>query len=468
LKSGEPQKKESAGDMFSSLELKQTVVGHESQYLNRKTLEILQEPEEKIVTLFKECNFIGKFELFNTTFDMGAEFLEIISSLPSKIIGKAQNALPPDDFLQLYDSLAYIQQLSLTASGICPNPVVNQSLHLLTSCTISGEGTKSSPIAMTGDAGTIIRTYIYSYTSLLKEVLPNTIYSNTLQAFVPKKLKEGQTLKVTPQFFLTRSSLSSLYRIIGIKGMIGLDCAAASLAVDMMDKLSETLSPFLAKADNMKEGKPIFEYNPKMSQEAAIMKQIIHICLVLQFRKLLRMAIPNNQDILDYPYMKRDIAPHHDLVLFGRLANSKIQDTLLNPGWTPVWRSLWGSEAFGDIEYNAEIDAFNDNAHLLPLISDAVYGTLYRRNAKFPLQTAEEELVKWAFYGIDDGIRKYRDNKKISYPDQLICLVLDHLVKCSYYADYSMLEQFVSYQLIRSIYTSTLRKAKSSDSSEKK
>jgi len=422
----ETSKKEYTADQFSTLDLKQTIVGQESQFLNRKTLEVIEESEEKIATLFKECQFIGKIQLFDSTIDVMKSFVEIISSLPSKIIEGLPNVLPPDDFLQLYDSLSYIQQLSLYASACCPNEIANQSFEKLISCTITGDGSKSHPIISCEETGFITKTYINFYTSLLKEVLPNTIYSKTLQTFTAKK--GGPPLKVNPQFFFGRSSLTSLYKIIGIKGMIGLDCAAASLVVEMMDKLNDMLSPYLAKAVNLPQGKSVFESNSKQPQEVIVMKHIFSICVILQFRKLLRLAIPKSQEVIEYPYMKNDIAPHYDLILCGRLANSKIQETIVNPGWFQIWKCLWGSEAFAELGYSPEFDAFDNNSHLLPLFTDAIYGTLLRRKAKISIRENEQELVKWAYVGIDEGVKKFTDGheiiKCIIVPDKLVNIVV--------------------------------------------
>jgi hypothetical protein len=150
------------------------------------------------------------------------------------------------------------------------------------------------------------------------------------------------------------------------------------------------------------------------------------------------------------------VLPEHDLDLLKAhpdagcaklMDDAKIVDVLGSLIACPYWESF---------EYDAGHDAIHDNSHLWGRFFDAIIGVAVSEK-KLGADLFYRQLFAKFIQGIMKGkdVVTFKDKKK-SYPGLPLMIVVDHVVSESVYADYSQLEQLITYQLIRSLYTAKL------------
>jgi len=448
----EKTEKRQKDDKKEAPTLSHLIAGTEALIQNRAATLAIGTAEDYFATLFEGLRFIGSVEAFDAHLNLLPDLLTIVKELPAKLLSAP---IPPADLLQNLDSVIYIMQLSYAAAGRCPNDAVNGAIATLTQCSIAGSGDRGDDVVVSGEPGPLVKMYLSEYESLLKEVLPNTSYSTSSEVFIPR---EGAQLKVNPAAYLGRSALIDLKKVIGITGMIALDIMSADVAKELCNKLNESLMPILMKAPTIPTDKSSFTGAAKGITEVTVMTDILHVCAVLQFRKLIRMAVG---ECIDYPYMTINLPPQRDSIMTSRLDKSQFIESFKNPSTPRVWYDLWSSEIGTQVKYYPDHDSFNNNIHLFALLTDAAIGTIQRKSHNFTEEKLEQyynEYTNFLVVGIMRGTEKFKDNKKLEYKTPIMYIALDHFIRASAYADYKMLEKKFPYHFIRSYYSRFLKR----------
>jgi hypothetical protein len=180
---------------------------------------------------------------------------------------------------------------------------------------------------------------------------------------------------------------------------------------------------------------------------------------VLQFRKLLRIAadIDGSADS-QFAFLAPHVPVDKDLPLIGKIKSSQMVEVFARPSFKFLFEALFQQPYWLNVFYRKRDDAFLDNAHLIVLAIDALTGAMVSNRSinNDGIRNLYRDLLRAADSGCKTGKALVKGKRKKEYPYWLMMLSLDHFVKSSQYADYSLLEPIVPYHCIRSVYTSML------------
>lgn len=457
--------------------LEDMMVGQESNIENRHFLTPISVRINLIVKTLNLVHEIGTIEVFGNK-----------NKFHEKIVASLNNFIPtifenmefqaPQLMLKFVENSKVVMQLAMGSCYVNPTRLIKDNIEQLIQANIR----ISDKLVFADSAtkpGNITKIYFNFFSTYLKEHITTTVYSPIHKSFIPlnqtstflrtplspaflnsivtPSMNPNKKKDVMPQSKATIISISflvQLYKLIGIKGMALIDIEAASIIGDIFNSLNDKCA-ILIPADD----RSIPQLDPSQVEE--IMEQLCHAGSLLMFRRLLRDAIDVDSSDLskideEYHFMARDLNPVDDLILQTKINSASFISTFNQVKFPLFFAGLLAAGSYWEhSHYIVEFDAFSDNSHLLSLVTDAISAASINKDKNAPVEMRLKKLLLMAFAGIQIASE---ERKKGSVNNSLeMFILLDQFVKNSYYANYSMLEQIVPYQFIRSIYTLLLR-----------
>jgi hypothetical protein len=286
--------------------------------------------------------------------------------------------------------------------------------------------------------GAIAQNFKQKYLQCGKELLQQCFYSNSQDMFVTCDPAALSPASVSD--YLTLPAMHALKSIIGVMGCLSIYQALAALVGTLAKPLVEALGKALkGKASD-------FESAALFASAGDIIKQVNHISAVLRLREMIR---PFSEEL--------QVQPEFDLDVVHGLKEAGVAKLMEDVKFPDLFGSLIACSYWETFEYDASHDAIHDNSHLWGRLLDAFVGTAVSEKKQF----APDLFYRQLFGKFILAINKGKDtvvakDKKKAYPGLALLIIVDHVVSESRYADYSQLEQLVTYQLIRSLYTAKL------------
>ncbi|OHT13329.1 hypothetical protein TRFO_16532 [Tritrichomonas foetus] len=406
----------------------------------------------KITMITKTMSLIHEIGVINV-FGQKINIHEIIVNSMKDQIGKLFSTCKfcqPEIMRSQVENAQVVVKMLLNSALVNPQPIISEGTRSLTKADIN----ITDKLVYPGDSkpGHIIQIYQSFFHKYFLEQITQTTYSTVQRTFIPiqpnEKTKKDKAPVVTPPPPISRNGLRSLYNLIGIDGMLYIDVDASEIVNDLLKKLADACQPIVPLDE--KQGSSI---EPQKAEE--IIGLFCHIGAILKFRQLMREAIDYSEIEGRYKFMAKDINPADDIVLQSRIGKNPIVPIYNNANFPLVFASLLSAPYWEKAHYMVQQDCFNDNSHLITLVTDALTGISLNINRTFQYQPRLKKIL----VQVNHGIRNTpQTDKKKSGTDTLeMFLLIDHFVKNSYFINYSLLEPVVSYQYIRSIYTLLLR-----------
>lgn len=296
-------------------------------------------------------------------------------------------------------------------------------MHLL----IQGEDNK---------LGKIAAKYKKMYISLIMDILPSAFYSTALEQFIPLTAKPSLS---TINHYMSIPALRALHKTVGTEFILRLTKSMLTIIKSLMKELCQLISKVLKGPQSAYEtGVCNFE------QAYDIIK---HLCHISQIIKLRQMMFEMTDTLI--------LSPNEDKALRECAQQSGLSEKFKNNTLKiiAILGSLMSSLYWDGMDYNVVHDAITDNSHIIAYVIDAILGDCIESGYILSAVPFYQELVKRMILGIHKGIETYPPSRKNNYPGLNLMIVVDQLVKNSVYADYSILENIISYQFIRSIYS---------------
>lgn len=438
-------KKETKKSAKRQASLEEIAPGQEANRSLRSTLTALTESKHKIVRAMQLLREIGKVNVLGKEYNPLGYVVDRMQDLMATIFNILQPT-PPVKLEKVVNNAKSVLSMMITAASLNPQEMVTESVRRLK----VAEVTVTDRAATIGkEIGIIPAMYRDFYKKFLREDIKNTFYSNTHQAFVPVGNSTARTHE-----WASRTAFRQLHGLIGAKGIALLDIVASEVVSEIFGRLAELIDRLVPTGDHL----PPYISNPTLVGNAdEIVAVLCHAGAVAKFRALLKDACTSSVAEDDFKYPCGSVLPHQDTVLASRMDSSKAVTLVMNPNFALVFGTIFAQPFWESVKYQAHDDAFTNNCHLICHAIDALVGIIMRKTQSFDVVAKYRELLVAASQGIRIGREFSADSKKLKYPYQIMFIVLDHFVKGSVYADYSILEPIVSYHLVRSIYTVVLK-----------
>jgi len=428
-------------------------IGDESLLKNRRLFTPSYEKLECLVECMTNARQMGAIQVFGEKYVIIDEFMTKLSRLLLAFFesGEVTN---PFEIVSQMGSASIILQSAMSAAQVNPSEFIAKSKAELQSVKIDID---NSTIKINGPLGHFCNTFKDQYSDFFKGSLMETFYSMTAQAF----LSNGNSKSSQSHFFASRSALRTLHSIIQTPGMVAIDFAGANTILMLLNQLEPIMSKYLYQ-----NGTPEFLNNPFVITESPqIIKILCQIGAIQKFRNLLKQSIGVSiQNDSNFGFMNPKVNPHEDLLMNSIIGDHPIIGAFQNELFNSFIGALFASPYWLNLNYNAQHDGFLDNSHLIVGFFDIISGSVMSKNLQFDRQKKYSDIFTQCYKSIISGEELNRArNKRAKWPKMGMILLLDHMIKNSRYADYSLLEPVISYQIIRSIYTQFLREIKTDE-----
>lgn len=445
--------------VLSTKDLANIPVGEESQLENRAVIQSLYTPIRSIILSLDLIQEYGTIQIFDKKINLVESLVQKFSGFVKSIFEKEPIA-PPADFLNKITAAEYIIHIAMSSLSVNPRTIIKKGFDDIRTASVR-KGDYGYHVE--GELGYLPTIFQEFYKNFFTKTIKNTYYSNTTQAFMPSSSNSTEK----PSNYASRAALRNLHELLKTPGIAVIDILAVDTINTLMTKLSDLLTPYKTDKDAVK--KSYIDDPSTIVESSDILGYLCHIGAILKFRKLLRQSIKFDKDAEpDYQFLAQFNSPQEDECLNLKIKNHALLPLFTNESFAYIFGGLMGSDFWDGIEYDILNDGFHNNSHLLVLTFDALVGATIANKSDYSYQNKFCNIISQTASGISNGQDHYvQSKKKNPYPATYMYLLLDHIIRSSYYADYSMLEQYVSYQYIRSLYTSTLRKFNKKEEKEK-
>jgi hypothetical protein len=291
--------------------------------------------------------------------------------------------------------------------------------------------------ASTAEASSLAVNYLDHYVQLAKEVLPQTFFSNTHEMFVALTVKPNAPS--TAASYLSLPPLHALRELIGRSGCLNIYRALAEVATNIARDLAASFLKILSGPATVFDSGILFVQDP-----GVLIRQLGHVCAVLRLREMIRPFAGQPKPV-----------PHADTDLCNALLTGPMRELADNPATVNLFASLLANTYWESLDYDVGHDAVKDNSHLWARFFDLFVGVAANLKTRITPDLFYRQLFLRSLACIHKG-RDHYAKKKQQYPGLDLIILVDHMVSESHYANYSQLEQYVSYHFVRSLYTARL------------
>jgi len=393
---------------------------------------------EGITVLFE----FGAITLFDQSFDLINQVIEKMINIIPYIL-QEEPVEPPNVLLKKLRELKKFTQYAITPTGHNPHSIIQQNLSEIRAVTLQSD---HGVLTVTGTPGTLPSKYCAFYKQYCFEKLAQCYYSNTIRTFISIEKDTGHS----PSYYISHNAFSALIDLLGFGGIVALD----SKLVDVIDELFTRFAVVVTTLWPDRSQSPPWD-NPSLTfnSSSEFIIALSHIGAVIKTRQILREAITSKGAIdPSYKFLTTTSTPEHDLVLMAKLRVNKALCLFESPSFPALFAHLFASNYWSNVSYDMNHNSFKDDCHLMGHSIDAMIAAIKVNNSQFNHIDHFKSMIMNAAIGIQNGIVS-----KKSFPRLMMFIVLDHFVKSSFYADYSMLEIYIPYQVIRSVYTSAFQ-----------
>jgi hypothetical protein len=432
-------------------EIRDFLVGDESDIGNRfmfKTASLLM---TQLIKAMRGLHEIGEISIFGESINPLGLVLAQLKTLAAELV-RFGSAQPPVRVLRQIENARFVASAAMMAGFVGGQRAIQESLRMLKQATVNVTATS---VTHSEKKGQLVQVYETFYLDFLQTKIAQSYYSTTCQTFLPPGGQADAQAELVA--YASRAALRDLYELIGKEGIALLDLRAADVVTELMDGLAKKIHHLISGSE-----RPTYVTAPEkqaIAEADLYIKTLCHAGAVLQFRKLLRIAadIDASTDP-QFAFLAPDVPVDKDLPLIGKLKSTHMIEVFGRLGFKFLFEALFLQSYWLNVSYRKRDDAFLDNAHLIVLPIDALIGTMIsiKPIPEEQIKTMYCELLRAADSGCKTGKALVKGKKKKEYPYWLMMLLLDHFVKRSQYADYSLLEPIVPYHYIRSVYTSML------------
>lgn len=349
---------------------------------------------------------------------------DIVFNSFNKIFEK-QNPVPPFDLCNYIRITKCIIQTMCAASSLSFNNVMNKTME---NVVFSENG--------------LIKKYSDFYSQLIPEIICNSFYCKRQNMFLP--LGKSNTI----DSYFTNTAFLNLKNVIGTSGFDKLTDTTLTI-ISNYSKLviSQLIKIIKGNSKDYESGLAGF------SDGEALLHNICNFGVILQIRRIL--AEHSNKEIP---------IPHLDEKLINILSDvsgiNNIYDSI--PKVSQIIASIFSLSYWEKFDFDPETDSMKDNSHLIGLVIDVIIGYGIHIKKLNDINDFYNFFFACILKSINQGREQFKSNKKVNYQGLTLLILVDYIIKMSEYANYSSLEQQISYQFIRSIYTdkiSTLKDA---------
>lgn len=248
------------------------------------------------------------------------------------------------------------------------------------------------------------------YRDLVKEFLEkdidSTFYSLTFKQFLSKDGSQ-KAEKLT-----SKAALHALTKIIGVNGLMMID----SVVLDV-------ISSFQPSKDSI--------------------SSLIRLGSLIMFREHLKDSDSEQ--------------PHLDLCLMKALQNNSFVTEFGEESHKTLLSTIFKSDYWVNVEFSPLHDSFVDNSHLITKALDAIYGAVYAKNQQLTPQRlyslSISTIASTLRTCVENAPKQKKGKKRTVISKKTMWFFVDHLVRDSCYADYSLSAKVVDYQILRNAYT---------------
>lgn len=277
--------------------------------------------------------------------------------------------------------------------------------------------------------------YAKKYVELARTVLKDAYYSNAQEMFVPaKERQEGQSVVYN---YMSLPALHALHDLIGTNGCLVITKRLAQLAGELMQPLTKLLLQVMQNPNSYRDGACQF------SEAEKIINALGHVSAVIKLREMFRPFV-GSQGIPS--------KPEFDLDLVVPMQEAGVVDLISDNTLISVLGALLASSYWDHFNYDVAHDAIVGNAHIWAHTFDTWIGAARQADKADKTVLFYRLLFEKCLLSID-RCSKGKDKHAMS-----LYILVDHIVTDSKFTDYSALEPYVAYHLIRSLYTAKLSK----------
>ncbi|OHT14246.1 hypothetical protein TRFO_15398 [Tritrichomonas foetus] len=374
----------------------------------------------KLTQIFTISYEIGIINVVGSEHNLHDELLKSVQF--SVLHSLEDNVKPPTEMRKELSTIKWTFQLLANAACICYKDAFDANMEALI---ISSDSKTIGPV---------LQTYIDKYTYIANEDLKTAYYSNILETFVSSSDKSKLV------YFISKPALLKLQQIIGTKGCLSIFQSLTTTFAKLFNDFLSSASKLSSKEEsNIKNG---FISSPDSDK---YIKLVCHLGAILKLREMFRQYTGIN-----------DMMPHEDGSLLKEIKRNESLKYLQDNRISQFIGALFSCQYWENFEYDVAHDAIKDNSHLLGKVLDVICGTLIALKKLVAPDLFYIDYFKKMFIAIGKGRDIFANNKKVNFPYLVLLLAGDHIIKSSCYADYSSIENLVSYQYIRSLYTTRI------------
>ncbi|EAY22275.1 hypothetical protein TVAG_094500 [Trichomonas vaginalis G3] len=357
---------------------------------------------------------IGTINVLDQKINLLQRIIPVVKDGIPAILEK-QKFIPPATLLEHLNGMRDFLISPLIGVGINPYTVFNDNINEITSVLLSYD---MGIVEIEGKMGRAMNLFYDTYKKYLMEDITSAYYSPVLRAFVDGTSKP----KISAPTILSIPALRALVQILNKDGMIAMSSMFAQCAIEVLTKTATLFDEIKSNADE--------------SFDAC--SSLIHASSILMARRMLHEV---NNSLTDNQL--------NDNEFQQRLNTSLIMPAFDSSSILETFTQICSCSFWNNLVFDANTGGFTNDAHLIPVVLDAVYGSLIAKQPNYDLYNKYKSLLKAMINGIK-MIKK--DDKKL-----LMYILIDFCVKDSIYADYSMTTDALPYQLIRSVYSGILQ-----------
>ena len=392
----------------------------------QKDSAVLRAGEARFIQALRSLISIGTITICGEQFNLLKRILPTINAIIPNVIGR-QSSIPPYYLNQRVAAISKFLRLCLLSVGVNPNSVISRNMIDITHVQLSYD---NGVPKIDGKMGRIPHIYFEFYKNYIKKNIKQTYYSTILRTFIDCK-ETADSVSCKAPLFLSHTAFSALGNILDDDGCKAFDILLAQGTVDTLESVAESFSlviPSDTTVLNMAE------------HTSKCITSLIQAGKILKIRQLFNQAKHPNTPLVD---------PHEDAILAMKLKDSTFLQNFDTEKLPNFIISLFSAGFWSDIEYDVGNGAFTNDSHLLPYIFDAIFGVKKFHDSDFDTKKHCNIMMKAMVEGIEK-IKKV-DKKLLMY------VLVDFIVKESVYADYSMIDEVLPYQVIRSVYSTILQ-----------
>jgi hypothetical protein len=374
---------------------------------------------QKATFTLAELGELGTIQVIGTDHTCALEVADQVEGMVANLFLKTKNVYPPAELQRRLDAAKWSFQQICAAARVNFCQAIARNVGDLA--------------AADDRAASLALAYRDHYVQLARDVLPGAYFSNTQQTFVAVNAKLG-----APSAFTSLAALQALRDVIGGPGCCLIHRALAQLACQIAGELCAAFGRLLAGRSAVWDSGVLQVQDP-----GVLIGRLGHVCAVLRLREMVR-------PFADAP----KLAPHEDTDVVGVL-QAPMKELINNPSTVQLFATLFANSYWESFNYDIAHDAARDNSHLWAWFFDIFVACAANAGTQITPDLFYRQLFLQSISSIHKASAQ-GGKRRGQYQGLELLILLDHIVSESRYANYSQLEQYVSYQFIRSLYTARL------------